>query len=189
MASYRKAKPNWRALDLCPLRIRRTAPSSSEKWHKVQRRPLARGSALISTETCPKGFYALLHSAQCTQHFKTGTARTLYLNHLFEADESIADSVHLNLFLFLVLSIVSNCPQTNANDRAGRSHSAAFFRFAPLHWCSSTICSRTNFFLKICNQDNFRIFFASHQNDRINNPPGTNMMSWTVRSMGNPICF
>ena len=127
MGSYRKAKPNWGALDLCPLRIRRSAPSSSEKWHKVQRRPLARGSALISTETCPRGFYALLHSAQCTQHFKTGTARTLYLNHLFEADESIVDSVHLiSVFGFI------NCVQLSPDKCKRQSRKITLGCFLPI---------------------------------------------------------
>ena len=111
----------------CGLEEVHRAPSSSEKWHKVQRRPLARGSALISTETCPRGFYALLHSAQCTQHFKPGTARTLYLNHLFEADESIVDSVHLiSVFGFI------NCVQLSPDKCKRQSRKITLGCFLPI---------------------------------------------------------
>ena len=68
MGSYKKAKPNWRALDLCPLRIRRSAPSTEQLWKMTQSAAATSGQRLGSDLHWNLPQRILCFAAQCAVH-------------------------------------------------------------------------------------------------------------------------
>ena len=68
MGSYRKAKPNWGALDLCPLRIRRSAPSTEQLWKMTQSAAATSGQRLGSDLHWNLPQRILCFAAQCAVH-------------------------------------------------------------------------------------------------------------------------